>query len=156
MPLTLRDATADDQPTIRRIVRAANINPTGLDWPRFIVAEEGGAIVGVGQVKPHRDGTREVASIAVIPARQGQGVGSAIIEELLRREKGTLHLTCRSRLQGYYERFGFRRLASREYPPYWARRMRVINALLRPFGIQIIVMRRDSQGDGVGGGVGNE
>ena len=144
MPLTLRDATVEDQPTIRQIVRAANINPTGLDWPRFILAEDGGAIVGVGQVKPHRDGTRELASMAVIPDRQRQGVGSAIIEELLRREKGTLHLTCRSRLQGYYERFGFKRLETREYPPYFARRVPMINTFLRPFGIRIIVMRRDS------------
>ena len=144
MPLTLRDATAEDQPTIRRIVRAANINPTGLDWPRFIVAEDGGAIVGVGQVKPHRDGTRELASVAVIPTRQGQGIGSAIIEELLRREKGTVHLTCRSQLKGYYERFGFKRLEKGDYPPYFARRMPMINAFLRPFGIRIIVMRRDA------------
>ena len=144
MPLTLRDATAEDQPTIRRIVRAANINPTGLDWPRFILAEDGGAVVGVGQIKPHRDGTHELASIAVIPARQGQGVGSAIIEELIRREKGTLHLTCRSRLKGFYERFGFKRLEERDYPPYFARRMPMINAFLRPFGIRIIVMRRDA------------
>jgi N-acetylglutamate synthase-like GNAT family acetyltransferase len=144
MSLTLRDATVEDQPTIRQIVRAANINPTGLDWPHFILAEDGGAIVGVGQVKPHRDGTRELASIAVIPDRQRQGVGSAIIEELLRREKGTLHLTCRSRLQGYYERFGFRLLLSRDYPPYFARRIPMINTFLRPFGIRIIVMRRDS------------
>ena len=156
MPATIRDATVNDQATIRRIVRAANINPTGLEWPRFIVAEDGGAIVGVGQVKQHRDGTRELASIAVIPDRQGQGVGSAIIEELLRREHGIVHLTCRSRLQGYYERFGFRLLSSRDYPPYFARRMPMINAFLRPFGIRIIVMRRDPQGDGVGGGVGNE
>jgi len=144
MPLTLRDATIEDQPTIRQIVRAANINPTGLDWPRFIVAEDGGAIVGVGQVKTHRDGTRELASIAVSPTRQGQGVGSAIIQELLRREHGTVHLTCRSQLQGYYERFGFKRLEKRDYPPYFARRMPMINAFLRPFGIRIIVMSRDA------------
>jgi len=142
MPLTLRDATAEDQPTIRRIVRAANINPTGLDWPRFIVAEDGGAIVGVGQVKPHRDGTRELASIAVLPARQGQGIGTAIIQDLVRREKATLHLTCRSRLQGYYERFGFRRLESRDYPPYFARMLPILNTLGRFFRVQVIVMRR--------------
>ena len=142
MPLTLRDATVEDQPTIRRIVRAANINPTGLDWPRFIVAEDGGAIVGVGQIKPHRDGTRELASMAVLPAHQGQGIGTAIIEELLRREKGTLHLTCRSRLQGYYERFGFRRLEPHDYPPYFARMLPILNTVGRFFRIQIIVMRR--------------
>jgi len=142
MPLTLRDATIEDQPTIRQIVRAANINPTGLDWPRFIVAEDAGAIVGVGQVKPHRDGTRELASIAVLPARQGQGIGTAIIQDLVRREKATLHLTCRSRLQGYYERFGFRRLESRDYPPYFARMLPILNTLGRFFRVQVIVMRR--------------
>ena len=142
MPLTLRDATIEDQPAIRQIVRAANINPTGLDWPRFIVAEDGGAIVGVGQVKPHRDGTRELASIAVLPARQGQGIGTAIIQDLVRREKATLHLTCRSRLQGYYERFGFRRLESRDYPPYFARMLPILNTLGRFFRVQVIVMRR--------------
>ena len=142
MPLTLRDATIEDQPTIRQIVRAANINPTGLDWPRFIVAEDGGAIVGVGQVKPHRDGTRELASIAVLPARQGQGIGTAIIQDLVRRENATLHLTCRSRLQGYYERCGFRRLESRDYPPYFARMLPILNTLGRFFRVQVIVMRR--------------
>ena len=142
MPLTLRDATIEDQPTIRQIVRAANINPTGLDWPRFIVAEDGGAIVGVGQVKPHRDGTRELASIAVLPARQGQGIGTAIIQDLVRRENATLYLTCRSRLQGYYERFGFRRLEFRDYPPYFARMLPILNTLGRFFRVQVIVMRR--------------
>jgi len=142
MPLTLRDATIEDQPTIRQIVRAANINPTGLDWPRFIVAEDAGAIVGVGQVKPHRDGTRELASIAVLPARQGQGIGTAIIQDLVRRENATLYLTCRSRLQGYYERFGFRRLESRDYPPYFARMLPILNTLGRFFRVQVIVMRR--------------
>ena len=142
MPLAIRDAAVKDSATIRGIVRAANINPTGLDWPRFLVAEDGDEIVGVGQVKQHRDGTRELASIAVIPDRQGQGIGSAIIRELLGRETGVVHLTCRSQLQGYYERFGFRRLEPREYPPYFARRMPMINAFLRPFRIRIIVMRR--------------
>lgn len=143
MALTLRDATAGDQASIRRIVRAAQINPTGLEWPRFIVAEDGGAIVGVGQVKPHSDGTRELASIAVIPARQGQGIGSAIIKELLRRQAGTtLHLSCRSRLQGYYERFGFKRVEVRDYPPYFARVLPILNTLGRVMRFEIIVMRR--------------
>lgn len=139
---TLRPATEADQPAIRRIVRAAGINPTALNWPNFLVAEDGEAIVGVGQVKPHRDGTRELASIAVVPPRQGEGIGSAIIRALLARETGTLHLTCRKQLQGYYERAGFRRLDRREYPPYFARQVPLVNAFLRPFGVSIIVMRR--------------
>ena len=53
-------------------------------------------------------------------------------------------LTCRSRLKGFYERFGFKRLDERDYPPHFARRMPMINVFLRPFGIRIIVMRRDA------------
>jgi N-acetylglutamate synthase-like GNAT family acetyltransferase len=144
VPVTIRDATLDDQATIRRIVRAAGINPSALDWPRFIVAEDGGAIVGVSQVKPHGDGSRELASIAVIPERQGEGIGSTMIRAHLARETGTLYLTCRSQMAGYYERFGFARLERKQYPRYFARLLPVFNTLARPFGIQIIVMRRDA------------
>lgn len=141
--MRLRAAAERDQETVRRIVRSARINPSGIEWQRFIVAEEAGEIVGVGQVKPHRDGTREVASIAVIPGRQGQGIGSTIVNALIAREhREVLHLTCRSQLQGYYERFGFKRLEPAEYPPYFKRRLPVLNTFLRPFRIRIIVMRR--------------
>lgn len=141
--MRLRPAAERDQAAIRRIVRAARINPSGLEWPRFLVAEEAGAIVGVGQVKPHRDGTRELASIAVVPDRQGRGIGTAIVNALIAREHGeVLHLTCRREMQGYYEKFGFELIQRANYPPYFARRMPALNAFLRAFGIRIIVMRR--------------
>ena len=143
MPLTIRPATQADQVTIRRLIKEARINRMSLNWPNFVVAEDGGAIVGIGQVKTHGDGSRELASIAVIPARQSQGIGGAIIQTLLARERGVVHLTCRSQLQGYYERFGFRRLESAEFPSYFRRMLPIINMVARLFGIQILVMRRD-------------
>ena len=107
------------------------------------MAEEGGSIVGVGQVKPHRDGTRELASIAVLPGRQGRGIGSEIVNALIAREHGeVLHLTCRTQLQGYYERFGFALVEPAENPRHFRRRLPVLNSFLRAFGIRIIVMRR--------------
>jgi hypothetical protein len=54
-----------------------------------------------------------------------------------------VHLTCRSQLQGYYERFGFRRLEPAEFPSYFRRMLPIINMVARLFGIQILVMRRD-------------
>jgi len=145
MPLTIRPATEADQPTIRRLIKEANINRMNLHWPNFVVAKDDGVIVGVGQVKAHGDGSRELASIAVVPARQGQGIGSAVIKTLLAREPGVvLHLTCRRELEGYYERFGFRRLEPAEYPPYFARMIPLINVVARLFGTQILVMRREA------------
>ena len=144
MPLTIRSATQGDQETIRRIIKAAGINPMSLNWPNFVVAEDGGAIVGIGQVKTHGDGSRELASIAVIPARQSHGIGGAIIKTLLARERGVVHLTCRRELQGYYERFGFTRLDPAEFPRYFRRLLPIINVAVRLFGTQILVMRRDA------------
>ena len=121
-----------------------------LNWPNFVVAQDddsdNGAIVGVGQVKAHGDGSRELASIAVVPARQGQGIGRAIIETLLGGERGVLHLTCRREMEGYYERFGFRRLDPAEFPSYFRRLIPVLNLVMRLFGMQIIVMRREAAG----------
>jgi N-acetylglutamate synthase-like GNAT family acetyltransferase len=145
VPTTIRPATEADRPTIRRIVLEARINRMSLNWPNFVVAEDRGAIVGVGQVKQHKDGSRELASIAVIPARQGQGVGSAIIETLLAREPGAvLYLTCQSQLEPYYRRFGFRFVDPVEYPPYFRRIVPLVNAVMRLFKLRIVVMRREA------------
>jgi amino-acid N-acetyltransferase len=145
--VSIRPATQADQPTIRRLIKDANLNRMSLDWLNFVVAEEDGAIVGVAQVKAHGDGSRELASIAVVPARQGQGIGRALIERLLAREPGAvLHLTCRRELVGYYERFGFRRLERAEYPPYFGRLVPLVNLVMRRFGGLIVVMRREATG----------
>jgi N-acetylglutamate synthase-like GNAT family acetyltransferase len=147
VPPTIRPATDVDQPTIRRLIREANINPMSLDWPNFVVADDDGAIVGVGQVKTHGDGSRELASIAVVPARQGQGIARALIETLLAREPGVvLYLTCRRELEGLYQRFGFRTLERAEYPPYFGRMIPLVNLVMKPFGTRILVMRRDAAG----------
>jgi N-acetylglutamate synthase-like GNAT family acetyltransferase len=142
VPPTIRPATEGDQATIERLIREARLNRMSLHWPNFVVAEADGAIVGVGQVKAHGDGSRELASIAVTPAWQGEGIGRALIEALLAREPGTLHLTCRQELGGYYERFGFRRLERAEYPRYFGRLIPLVNVVARLFGTRILVMRR--------------
>jgi N-acetylglutamate synthase-like GNAT family acetyltransferase len=145
MPATIRPATKADQATIRRLVREANLNPMSLNWPNFVVAEEEGVVVGIGQVKAHRDGSRELASIAVVPARQGSGIGSAVIRTLLAREAGVLHLTCQRKMHGYYERFGFRRLEPADFPPYFRRLIPIVNTFARLQRIEIVVMRREAQ-----------
>lgn len=145
--MPLRPATAQDQKTIVEIVHAAGINPTSLQWPRFVVAEEDGSIVGVGQIKPHGDGSRELASIAVIPERQGRGVGSEIVRALLANSTGPLYLTTREALESYYVRFGFRRIDRAEMPRYFRRLLPVINLFLAltRHGVRIIVMKRDGE-----------
>jgi N-acetylglutamate synthase-like GNAT family acetyltransferase len=149
VPVKIRTATAEDQTTIRRFIKDARLNPMSLNWPNFVVAQEDGKfdgeVVGVGQVKAHGDGSRELASIVVVRAHQGQGIGSAVIRTLLASNPGAvLHLTCRRELQGYYERFGFRRLNGADYPPYFGRMIPLVNLIGRFAGMRILVMRREA------------
>ena len=146
MKFTLRPATAEDESTIRRLVQIGRINPTGLDWKRFSVAvTPDGVVIGCGQVKPHGDGSRELASIVVDPAWRGQSVARAIIERLLDEHPGDLHLMCRSALGPFYEKFGFRSLAPEEMPKYFRRISRVASLLhaLQGEGDILLVMQRD-------------
>jgi predicted N-acetyltransferase YhbS len=112
----IRPATADDQARISKIVRAAGINPTGLRWRRFLVAEAGATIIGTVQLKPHRDGTVELASLTVLPGQQGAGIGGALVRAAQERGPRPLYLTCISHIEGYYQRLGFRRVAPRDLP----------------------------------------
>jgi N-acetylglutamate synthase-like GNAT family acetyltransferase len=141
----IRRARAGDQWAIVRLVLAAGINPTGLRWRRFVVAEAGGRVVGTAQLKPHRDGTLELASVAVAPPRQGEGVAGALVRALLRRARPPIYLTCASDLAGFYPRFGFRRLARAEMPRDLGRLHRLVNWALGAGrrGERLLVMRWD-------------
>ena len=142
--MNIRLATAADQKTVERMVHDAGINPISLDWRRFIIAEEDGQTIGIGQIKLHGDGSRELASIAVIPERQGQGIGSEIIRALLANETGALYLTCRQELETYYARFGFRRIERDEMTPYFRRLMRLAGVFMTlARGKGPIVMKRE-------------
>ncbi len=118
----LRPATAGDGGAIRRMIYAAQLNPTGLDWRRFVLAvDDADRILGCGQIKPHGDGSRELASIAVLPEAQGRGIARLVIEHLLETQPPPVYLMCRAELQPFYEKFGFRVLAEAEMPRYFRR-----------------------------------
>ena len=119
----VRSATRQDFPEIRALIHAVSINPTGLAWRHFLVAVlPENTLLGCGQIKPHFDGSREMASIAVQEQARGQGVARAIIQELLSREKPRpLYLMCRARLEPLYIKFGFRAIGLDEMPVYFQR-----------------------------------
>ncbi len=148
--IVLRTATTRDRSTIWALVRLARLNPLGLNWRRFVIVEEAGQVIGIGQIKPHRDGSRELASLVVLPDRRGQGVGSLLIRSLLADQPPPLYLMCDSPLEAYYARFGFRRLQRADMPRYF-RRMLVAARLTEPImrlyaagSVHIIVMVREA------------
>lgn len=146
--IALRPAREQDAPAIARLVRGAKLNPTGLDWERFTVAEDSsGEVVGCGQIKPHRDGSLELASLVVEPRLRGKGIGRRLIESLLNDVNQPVWLMCRSSLVPLYERFGFEEMAPEEPQPRYFQRVRRLASVyhfLRGTGEYLAVMCRGS------------
>ena len=140
---TLRAARKIDDAAIKHLIRSVGINPMDLDWNRFIVAvDEQDQVIATGQVKPHNKGNIwELASIAVVEEHRGEGLARAIIEHLLKDSPRPLYLTCRSRLEPFYRKFGFQPLSYEEMPRFYQR-------LSKLAGVFITITRQD-EADGL-------
>ena len=119
---TIRPAREMEAAQIRDLIHLVGINPTGLDWKRFVVAvNDKDEMIGCGQLKPHGQDVLELASIAVYPEQQGKGIGRAIIEHLLKDSPRPLYLMCESSNGPLYEKFGFREVSYEDMPRYFQR-----------------------------------
>jgi N-acetylglutamate synthase-like GNAT family acetyltransferase len=121
MGFAIRPASETDRAAILGLMRPRDYNRINLKPTCFVVAEDAGRIIGIGQIKVHRDGTPELASLVVAADRRGQGIGRAIVQTLMSKHHGALYLTCLAELEGYYTRFGFQRVIGAARPPLLAR-----------------------------------
>ncbi len=126
---------------IRALVRGERLNPFGLRWEHFWLAETppdatGSGeprVVGCAQARPHRDGSRELASLVTVPAWRGRGVGERLVRHVMAETGPPLYLMCAARLAGYYRRFGFAIVpADAPLPPHF-HRIRLLARLFNPF-----------------------
>ncbi|MCC6904382.1 MAG: GNAT family N-acetyltransferase [Anaerolineae bacterium] len=142
--ISIRAATGADQPIISAMVSEARLDPTSLNWPQFMVAEQGGQVIGIGQIRPHRDGP-ELGSLVVLPEWRGQGIAARLIEALLARQPGVVYLECANHMAEYYTRFGFREISWRQAPLALRFKSGMANTIIRLRGIRnhrVVVMRR--------------
>lgn len=124
-----------------------HLNPISLDWRRFTLAVgENGDVAACVQVKPHGDGTRELASLVVQPKFRGQHLAHRLVESVLARESGPIYLTCRASLQPFYHRFGFTSQPEADLPRYFRRLTQLFRFFQRIARIteNLIVMRREN------------
>ncbi|MBI2333750.1 MAG: GNAT family N-acetyltransferase [Chloroflexi bacterium] len=124
----IRPALESESSQIKDLIHEVGINPTGLDWRRFLVAVDGsGKVIGCGQIKPHGKDILELASIAVTPGYQKQGIARKIIEILLAENPRPLYLMCIEHNGPMYEKFGFRAVGYEEMPRYFQRMQKLFN-----------------------------
>jgi amino-acid N-acetyltransferase len=131
----LRRAERADAAGIRRLIQREHLNPMSLDWRHFTLAVDAdGNWLGFAQIKLHGDGTRELASLVVVPAWRGRGLARALIRHFQAQAGPPLYLTCRAALEPLYTRFGFRSLGDVELPPYFLKLRRITNIFFRLAG----------------------
>lgn len=128
--IRIRQADERDYKSIKKLINDTGINPTGLDWHRFLVAESSdGEFAGCGQIKQHHGGVLELASIAVTPTNRRQGIASLIIRNLLEHSSRPLYLMCMASLEGFYSKFGFHTVSKNSQPRYFERITRLTGLL---------------------------
>jgi N-acetylglutamate synthase-like GNAT family acetyltransferase len=140
----IRPALESESTQIKELINLVGINPTGLDWQRFVVAaNEKGQVIACGQIKPHGADIRELASIAVHPEYRNRGLARAVIEMLLRESPRPMYLMCMSHNGPIYEKFGFQTVSGDQLPRYFARIKKLFNVadVFRKSGEELLVMK---------------
>ena len=105
--IVFRRASEQDQPAIRELVHGERLNPTGINWPNFLVAAVGGRIIGAAQVRNHTDGSRELGSLVVAREKRGHGIASRMIDALLADEREPVWMITPASHARIYARWGF-------------------------------------------------
>lgn len=146
----IRPAGAGDQAAIRDLVGQAHLNPRDLDWRRFMVAVDGDRVVGTVQVRIHRRGSRELASLVVASSHRRSGLGGRLVETVIGDVPGTLYLMTIRETEGFFRRFGFGAVKAGSTPADFRRQVRIGQIATAIFSIpagrrlRIVAMRRQA------------
>ncbi len=84
------------------------------DIQEFVVAEDGGRVVGCGALHVMWEDLAEVRTLAVDPALSGRGIGGRLLDTLLvrAREVGVQRVFCLTFAVSFFERHGFEEIDS--------------------------------------------
>jgi N-acetylglutamate synthase-like GNAT family acetyltransferase len=154
MAVRVRAAGPDDQSVIAGLVRQARLNPRDLRWSRFVVAERerDRAVVAVAQVRVYPDGTRELASLVVQPARRSLGVATSLVDALMAAEDEAVYTVIDRRFIGHFAKWGFEEVDPATLPRSLARVYRMgrmvaaVGSVLRRQRIRLVPLRRPATG----------
>jgi amino-acid N-acetyltransferase len=143
LAVQIREAHAEDDALIKQMVREARLDPSKLIWQNFVMAEVNGEVVGIGQVRHHADGAHELGSLYTKKAYQGQGIAAQIIAALEAKYEKPMYLFCMSKMEPFYNRFGYQRVEDGKTLPWALRRKYRLTHLVRLFGFRVLIMRKD-------------
>lgn len=119
--VAIDEATTADIPAIEALLRDTGMSCDGVagQIDNFVVAREGGRLVGVAGLEPCGGGIAMLRSLAVPPSHRRRGIAERLCERLTARAHRAgitdlylLTITAR----GYFERLGFIAVAREKAP----------------------------------------
>lgn len=141
----IEQATAADASAIKRLVRGARLDPTDLRWQNFRVARGGQHILGCIQLKRY-PGLQELASLVVRQRYRGQGIGQALVEEILASvAQPPVYLICPRHRRSFYQQLEFRVVDTAKQLPFLLQLRYLPGKLIARYlaGIDLDAMRWD-------------
>lgn len=141
MKLEYLKAIIADEPQIRGILEKLDGDRANFNVSQFMVVKNEGKIIGCVRIKFFLDGSLELASLAVLPEYQGQGIGSELIRKLLlSKPVRPIFLLTSLDKEEFYKRFGFNIINSDNLPEEL--RKEYLHIINLPFtkNVQVIAM----------------
>ncbi|MBP7240444.1 GNAT family N-acetyltransferase [Amaricoccus sp.] len=121
----IRAALVGEAPLIRALMKGERLNPVGVDWRNFLVAEDAGAVIGIVQLRPAGVGAVEIGSLVVRADRRRGGLGRLLVDAAVAAagSRRALIVTAFARAR-FYEAWGFSPIPARAAP--WPVRLNLL------------------------------
>ncbi|MCT7985307.1 GNAT family N-acetyltransferase [Laspinema sp. A4] len=111
----LRPAIPEDLGTIRKLVFQAKLDPTQLRWENFSVIEFQDKVIACGQLRQFAD-CQELGSLVVEKSWRDRGLGSYLVQHLVKEATAPVYVECMGWLVEFYEHLGFVEIAWKDLP----------------------------------------
>ncbi len=111
MNLTLRNPSNKEFEQICLHIREYELDNRDLQQQQFTVAIRENKLVGFGRLRTHPD-CMELCSLGVVTDYRKQGIGKAIVQELIKKAIHSIYLVCI--IPDFFKPFGFRE--TEKYP----------------------------------------
>jgi N-acetylglutamate synthase-like GNAT family acetyltransferase len=103
--MTFRTPTENEFLQIRNYIQQFELDNRNLKQEEFTAAFRENELVGFGRLRQHSDSI-ELCSLGVVTQHRRQGIGKAIVKELIKRADKSIHLVCI--IPEFFNPFGFK------------------------------------------------
>ena len=111
MQIPVLPAASTDLQEIHFLAKNFDLDIENISWQQFVVVKKEEHVIGFGRLRTYPQCT-EVATVGVIPSERNKGIGTAIVQALIRLSPAELYVTCV--IPDFFGMLGFEKV--KQYP----------------------------------------